>query len=528
MGNHFRVTVSSMETAGNEMQRVFGDLRASCTEISALRSGLSFHTAADYRIKKRLADEISRITQEADHTEKMKEQLEAVLKLYVNTESRLAWGREAASPGVTGPDHSPADSPREVIDELRRLLTEGDFPEVLKKILMQLIDLIRLNPSKGVITLLLMMAAGNVVPADLIPGTGSGTQGGSGEKTDGSEKNREWEFSKKFIDFLGKYEKEVNGDKESGNQLGFGADALKYAEDLYKFWTGDKKGASGASDLCSLADSSCGVWNGFYKIVENKYKDLFKYTDQAGEHVTAYGKKMAGISGCVSIAGSLAGWGGDIADIFDDTKNPTGVDKNAAFISSTSHGVDIATTIYDLKSKTDASGLYTPAMLYGTVAESGIETCSVAYKDIRNLYADGSWSVDDTAQTMLDSSTAGLYKIVNKMTFGLVSEDTTGLSAQEISDTLKGGAQTWGKEAGNRVVENPTLHRIYQNGNGFTKGCVLTYSIIDTGFDYAKEGARTAGRAVKDTAVKAWNDTKDTARKAGEAIDSVMPWNWHW
>ena len=73
MGNHFTVTVSSMETAGNEMQRVFGDLRASCTEISALRSGLSFHTAADYRIKKRLADEISRITQEADHTEKMKE-----------------------------------------------------------------------------------------------------------------------------------------------------------------------------------------------------------------------------------------------------------------------------------------------------------------------------------------------------------------------------------------------------------------------------------------------------------------------
>ena len=144
--------------------------------------------------------------------------------------------------------------------------------------------------------------------------------------------------------------------------------------------------------------------------------------------------------------------------------------------------------------------------------------------NIMKMKADGQWTIDDTAQTMLDSSTAGLYKMIDKLSFGLISEKTTNVSAQQISDALKNGAVKWGTDAGMRVVNDPALKRIYDNGNEFVKGCVTVYSIAETGKDYIRQGAEKAGEAIVNTAESAW----EHAKTAGEKIDSFMPWRWSW
>lgn len=520
MGTMFGVKRNEMQSAGNEMRQICGSLRGNVTDINTVRNSLSFQAAARGRIERRLSNELTRMTNEIEKAAQMQKQLETILKLYVSTESRLAGGDGSGSGNAgRGKDGIPAAI--EEFFEWFRDRDSGDFPAFVRRILEKMKELAELHPNKGVIELLLLMATGAVTFADPEAGGNNASASGEDGKDRDAWKKGPWSFTKNLIDLAGKYLKEKKDRKTAGSIFGFTADGLSYLENVYDFLTGDKKGMTGASDLCNLADSSCSVWNGFYKIIENKNKDLFEFADKAGKHKTPYGARWSRISDSVSIAGDLAGWGGDLIDIFDNEKNPTGVDKQASFFKSTSHGVDIATTIYDIKSKTDAAGIYTPAMLYGTLADTGIETVSVAYKDIRNLQADG-WSVDDTAQTMLDSSTSGLYKMVEKLTLGLISEDTTGVSAQQISDTMRDGAKKWGEESGRRVVNNPWLRDTYNNGNGFTKACVLTYSIAETGFDYAKQGAKTVAEKTADAAGKAW----DMAKKAGETVDSLMPWRW--
>ena len=79
---------------------------------------------------------------------------------------------------------------------------------------------------------------------------------------------------------------------------------------------------------------------------------------------------MGHLCGSVILSGELFGLGGDLFDAMDSGKNPTGADKNAAFIKSTTHVVDMGTDIYDWVSKADTKGMYTPARIYGTIASS--------------------------------------------------------------------------------------------------------------------------------------------------------------
>ena len=520
MGREFIVKTKDMATAGNGIREASGDLETACSGVITVKSSLSFQISSRTRIQKRLEDQIARLEKESRAAGNICSQLDAILQAYIGTESRLA--------GAAG-DRNAVVSPEKVHEQLREILEKIDRQgpasftlHLIREILKKLADLARLHPNKELRYLLLMMSTGALAFADFSAyggGVGKKDTEGSGEEE--PSHNRGWEFTKSLTSFLGKYLKEVKEKKGAGNILGLGGKGLSYAEDLYNFLKGDKKGLSGASDLCSLGDSSCEVWNGLYKVVENKYKDAFK---KAGDVPTPYGARMTNISGSVSVIGDLFGLGGDLFDAMDSSKNPTGADKNAAFIKSTTHVVDMGTDIYDWVSKADTKGMYTPAGIYGTIASSYIESGSVAYRDVMKLKADGQWTIDDTAQTMLDSSTAGLYKMIDKMSFGLISEKTTNVSAQQISDTLKNGAVKWGTDAGMRVVNDPTLKHIYDNGNEFVKSCVTVYSIAETGKDYVRQGAEKAAEAVANTAESAW----EYAKSAGVKIDSFMPWRWSW
>ncbi|MDO5138651.1 MAG: hypothetical protein Q4D71_09395, partial [Oscillospiraceae bacterium] len=453
------------------MQQASGVLSKSSSGIRSVKSSLSFQIGGQSLIDKRLEKEIEDLVKEAEMLQRMKGQLEAILKAYLDTENRLA-GTEAKDQGTKGNSGSVIDRIIEILDGIEGSGKESFLRNLTEKVRKRLEELKKLYPEKDYPFLLLMMVTGTTALADFYPGGGSGSEDGGGGFSSGLKEEEEdgfkfgaWPFTQNLADLISKYEKEVKNHKTGSSILGLGVNATRYLESLYNLYHGDRK--SLPANACDLTDSSCNVWNGIYNLVEQKNKDLFKYVDAAGEHSTPYGAKLSNISNSVSILGESAAWAGDILKIFDDEKNQTGADKNAALISSTSHGVEIATTIYDWKSKADTAGLYTPAKIYGTIAESYIETGSVAYKDIRKLYADGEWSVDDTTQTMLDSSTAGLYKMVETLSFGLVSEKTTGLSAQQVSDHLQAGAKKWGTDAGNRVVNDPVRYKMYQEGNGF-------------------------------------------------------------
>lgn len=516
MGTMFSVKMKNVQDTEREMLQVSRLLRNSSEEIRSIKGSLSFENASRSRIERKLLEEIAKLSGIARNTEQMEQQLRVIAGLYAGTEARLT-GKGTAMDNSSGKSPA-ADRIRDLLEPFRDP-DSGAFPRLVKEILNRLKELSDRHPGKSVMDLMLMLLTGGMVLADLkdIPGT---SQNGASETDSDKWKTGPWSLLKNLTDLAGKYQKDVKERKKSGNILGLGADGMSYIESLADFLTGDKRGATGASDVCDLADSSCGLWNGIYKLVEEKYKDAFKYTDKTGEHLTPFGKKWSRVSDSVSIIGDIAGWGGDILDIFDDKKNPTGADKNTAFFKSSTHVVDIASTIYDIKNKTDAAGLYTPAGIYGVVANTGINTFSTAYRDVSKLSADGKFDVDDLAQTMLDSSTEGLCTMVDKLSFGLISEDTTGISPQQVSDALRDGAKGWGQEAGQRIVNDPVKLRIYNNGNGFTKACVMTESIVETGADYVKEGAKTAAKKTVEAAGKAW----EGAKKAGEAIDSFMPW----
>ena len=520
MGREFIVKTKDMTTAGNGIREASGDLQNACSGLSSVKNSLSFQISSRTRIQKRLEDQIARLEKESRAAGNISSQLDEILMAYIGTESRLAGAAGDRSAAV--PPENGYEQLREILDKIDRQSPASFTLHLVREILKKLADLARLHPNKELRHLLVMMSTGALVFADF--SAHGGRDGKKGTAESGEEEpsyHTGWEFTKSMTSFLGKYLKEVKEKKGAGNILGLGGKGLGYAEDVYNFLKGDKKGLSGASDLCSLGDSSCEVWNGFYKVIENKYKDAFK---KAGDIPTPYGTRMANISGSVSVIGDLFGLGGDLFDAMDSGKNPTGADKNAAFIKSTTHVVDMGTDIYDWVSKADTKGMYTPAGIYGTIASSYIESGSVAYKDIMKMKADGQWTIDDTAQTMLDSSTAGLYKMIDKLSFGLISEKTTNVSAQQISDTLKNGAVKWGTDAGMRVVNDPALKRIYDNGNEFVKGCVTVYSIAETGKDYIRQGAEKAGEAIVNTAESAW----EHAKTAGEKIDSFMPWRWSW
>ena len=92
--------------------------------------------------------------------------------------------------------------------------------------------------------------------------------------------------------------------------------------------------------------------------------------------------------------------------------------------------------------------------------------------------------------------------------------------------TLRDGAKGWGQDAGNRIANDPWKRKVYENGNGFIKSCVITQSIVETGADYVKDEAEKVAEKAGEIAEQGWNAARDKARDVGEAIDGAMPWNW--
>lgn len=202
------------------------------------------------------------------------------------------------------------------------------------------------------------------------------------------------------------------GNKEAGVLKNL----ISYVENLAKFYTGDKKGLTGAKDFCNLTTSSVNLWKGAYDYFRNKYSGMTTgfFGDVANRRVSALGFG----SSIVGFMGSLAS-----ASDFDGKKWQSIV---AGYIDSGKDVISIFRSGYQLKHLSDVKnplltkdGVWTPLSVYSALGESALAVVSQGFKSHEKYYADGKWDLGDTGATGIDISLAGIYAIGHSLSFGL-------------------------------------------------------------------------------------------------------------
>lgn len=227
------------------------------------------------------------------------------------------------------------------------------------------------------------------------------------------------EWVKKLLPFRDEkeYENFLNYLKIIGsNEAGILRSAVSYFNDLFKFFSGDKKGLTGARDWFDLASSSASVWKYTYEYFCKTYNGLT--TGFFGE-VAQKNVKILGVSAGVLdlISSVISGF-----ENFDEKKLQT---KIADFLDSGKSVFSIYKAGYELKNFKDVKSLITkngpwsPLDVYGAVVNSGVDTVSQALRSHEKYSADGVWDAKDTGATGVDASIAGIYSISHSLTLGL-------------------------------------------------------------------------------------------------------------
>ncbi len=299
--------------------------------------------------------------------------------------------------------------------------------------------------------------------SDSSSGAGGSAAGGRGseEVADGADSWDEsdkwyWDFIKQYLKSKGKF----TGDKDSSMM----ATGMGYLEDLFGFFTGDKKGWSGFADLCDLGKSSSDLW-----------KALYKKMDVGGLLEGRWGSKVAGLGVVASTVGLL----GKIAEAAGGD-NSTGWNIASNVFDAGSGVFDLGKSIYEFKNfgKLTESGLWTSAGQWATLGETVTSTISQALESIGKYSADGTWDLGDTAATGIDSAMAGLEKLISGVTFGTISAKTFGTDTDQMSDAVKNWAGNTGKSAGEYILNNKDLLNKYQNGSTLDKiGITFTATV---------------------------------------------------
>lgn len=245
-------------------------------------------------------------------------------------------------------------------------------------------------------------------------------------------------------------------------------DELSYAYALEQFLRGNLKGATGAQDLADLTDASTDLWKGYYDYLKDHGGGGFFFTTP-GSHV-ADGVNITGDA--LSAASSFYG-------AVDTIRNSDmGIAGQAGeLIDAGSNMGDLIESLADLHNPA-SDAVYSPTKFYTTIYESYADAIGQALKSYENYSADGTWDLGDSGATGIETGVAGLYKMAECLTFGLVSEDTTGVSAADISNSLETWAGGVGQEAGQYILNNPDLYQKYQDSGGLGKFMLTMYACI--------------------------------------------------
>lgn len=191
-------------------------------------------------------------------------------------------------------------------------------------------------------------------------------------------------------------------------KAGVASATIAYVKDLATFLTGDKKGATGAANFCSLTDSSISLWKGLYDYLA---KDSDATTGLFGENA----KKIVGKAG---IAAEVMGLMSSVISASDGLNEKKWQNAVADYVDCGKDVVSIAKSVYKLKNIGAVKAL-SGANIYFTLAEAGVDMVSQGFKSYEKYSADGKWDLEDTAAIAIDVATAGLYGFTHSITFGL-------------------------------------------------------------------------------------------------------------
>lgn len=233
---------------------------------------------------------------------------------------------------------------------------------------------------------------------------------------------------------------------------------LSYLEDFLGFFTGDKKGLTGAADYCALVDSSVGFWNKAYDYFQKKYSGL-----QTGFFGTGMQRNVAylGITGAsIGLVGSLfsagAGignknWQSSVADFIESLKNISPIVKSAKKVKDLK---DVHSLV------TKGPSLWNSFDIYSSIADSAIEMIGQGFKSHEKYYSDGKWDFEDTSASMIDVALSGIYGLGHSLSWGLDDvifgkleklfggDGNSGLSYVEQAAE---GYKIWGRDIGKEI-----------------------------------------------------------------------------
>ena len=200
------------------------------------------------------------------------------------------------------------------------------------------------------------------------------------------------------------------------DEAGVLEDVISYFESFTTFFSGDKKGLTGASDWCNLADSSIGVWTGLYDYFCDMYKGLkigfFGDVAQKNVKVLGLSAGFLGLTASILSASNRLDnkqWQSIVADYVDCGKDMLSVIKSGYALKH----------IGDVKSLSEIkAGPWSALNIYSAIGEAGIQSISQGFRSHEKYYADGQWDMGDTGATGIDISMAGIYGISHSLTLG--------------------------------------------------------------------------------------------------------------
>lgn len=260
-------------------------------------------------------------------------------------------------------------------------------------------------------------------------------------------------------------------------EAGLAKGGLSYIASLYNFFTGDKRGLTGAADLFDLSDKSIGLWTKWYDYIKGK-DTLSRGLGIAGSSfglvsstLKVVDKINSGNLGPAGVAGEVIGLGDSALDIWESIEKLKHVgDATPNFI--------------------DSGGLYSPLTLWSAFGKTVVATGSQTFKSVEKYSADGKWDLSDTGRTGIESGVAGLYSMFNALSLGGLSElgKVTGFTPENISTDIENWSHNLGKSAGNYIVNNPSLYEAYNNSGSIGKTIITFHAAAQSGIQSAVEG----------------------------------------
>lgn len=240
------------------------------------------------------------------------------------------------------------------------------------------------------------------------------------------------------------------------------ASMMSFTKDIYALWTGSGKPSDTYLETLAALKGAMKVEN-----------SLFKMIDKQGKASFSLGEKMAG----VSVFADAIGLSIDTVktyDLFQQYRRgeASGADVIASVIDTGGSGLDFSSSAYSFWNYSKpGSKMLDDKISQDMYAIKGLlGIFSGGIKGYGEVSADGSVTLEDSAEIMMDAAFGG----IQELTFGLISDE----QAECASDAVLGFAADWGKDTADYIAERENLQACMENGNWFMRTSVFFGSSV--------------------------------------------------